>query len=75
MSGLATEDELARIAYEAWRAAMPEPLPVWEDASAPTQTWWYNRVGSYLELRWQAAAEESSADAQVRAACQRYGGC
>lgn len=75
MSELASEDELARIAYEAWRAEMPDNLPAYDDAAMPTQLWWYNRVGSYLEQRWQATAGESSADAHVREACQKYGGC
>lgn len=75
MSGLASEDELARIAYECWRAELPDDLPEYKAAPMPTQLWWYNRVGSYLELRWQATAGESSADAHVRAACQKYGGC
>jgi hypothetical protein len=64
-----TQDELAGIAYEAWRGAVEGKLPCWEEVHPITFNWWVSRVAHFMELSWEASLKESEADRWVRMAC------
>jgi hypothetical protein len=69
---LPTEDQLAEMAYAAWRKDTAEPgIPAWGSAAELTRQAWVNRVGSYLEFRWSAMEDHGQMDRHVREVCDR----
>lgn len=68
-----SEWELAREAYSR-QAAQMAGEPAWDALSDAHREEWYNRVGGYLSMPWEAADDQDSMDRWVREACVEFGG-